>query len=350
LQQIFLVALIFLPAVGLAQNSVQGVVINGTLKRPVSNQKVELLSIAQGMKVEHETQTGSDGSFKFPPVELGHSPHLIVRAIYRGVNYNLSVASPQEMANPLTLTVFETTVERREIRDSLPVMLAQAGGNTLYVQQQYLVNNETRPRKTLLDPNGTFFFDTPPADIAQELAVSVVGLGGIPLPQTPELRSGGGYRINYPMKPGLNEVRVAFRVDYPGTQREFKQRLFSATGSTRLLVLPADLQVSGPGLKPTGKDAQTQAATYQLTDLSSRAGLDLKLVGQAPPITENTSGNADQGNGEPQVRVVRLPNRIFEKKEFIVGGFGAFFACMLLLAIRQRSRTAAPRKRDAGKS
>ena len=328
----------------LAQNSIHGQVVNGTTSLPLVNQLVELLSIGQGMKVEHQTQTGRDGSFRFPPVELGQSPHLIIRSIYKGVNYNLSVASPQEMETPLNLTVYDTTSEFRNIKISLPVMLAQASGNDLLVQQQYFVNNETNPKKTLVSNQGTFFFDTPPAELTSELTVSVVGLAGIPLPQTTSSRPGGGYFIGYPMKPGLNEIRISYRMNSPTADRAFKHRLFNTGGASRLLVLPADLQVSGPSLKAAGTDPGTQAAVYQLSSLRDAAYLDLKISGAAPEATDPGSGSTAEGGDLPSdMRVVRLHNQVFRNKEFILGGFGVFFVGVLFFAFRQRGRGRAPK-------
>jgi hypothetical protein len=328
-----------LPVSTIAQTAIHGRVLNGTTSLPSANQLVELLSIGQGMKVEHQTPTGPDGSFRFPPVELGQSPHLIIRAIFRGVNYNLSVASAQEMKSPLSLTVYDTTPEFRNLKISLPIVLAQASGNDLLVQQQYFVNNETNPPKTLVNNEGTFFFDTPPSGSTSELSVSVVGLAGIPLPQTPSAQPGGGYFISYPMKPGLNEIRVSYRMSSPTSDRSFKHRLFNLGGASRILVLPSDLHVSGPKLRAAGQDPGTQAAVYQLSSLAGIAHLELEISGSAPEATEPGAGGAPEGGEQPSdMRVVRLHNQIYRNKELILGGVGIFFVVVLFFAFRQRAR------------
>ena len=331
--------LLSFPLVSLGQGKIQGRVFNGTSEHPVPRQKVELLSIGQGMKVEREAQTGSDGSFQFEAVEMGQSPHLLIRAIYREVNYNLSVPIPEGVGTPLTLTVYETTKDFKAIRVSLPVMLAQASENTLFIQQQYFVNNQTSPKKTLLNPEGTFLFDTPPPEVTHDLAVSVVGLGGIPLSQTPVKKPGGGYSLSYPMKPGLNEIRVGYRMESVTSQRELSLRLFYATGTSRILILPPDLQVSGQGLKAVGTDERTQAAVYQISNSALRATFKLKINGEAPPVTETDTASGDQGADDSQGKVVRMPNHVYEFKEFILGGLGALLGGVLLLAVLQHSRS-----------
>ena len=205
------------------------------------------------------------------------------------------------------------------------------------MQQQYLLANDTNPKKTLVNPQGTFLFDTPPPAITSELSVSVVGLAGIPLPQQPIARSEGGYQINYPMKPGVNEIRISYRVNYSTSQRELKHHLFYETKGSRILILPPDLQVSGAQLKPEGKDPRTQAAAYQVSEIAKGGVLDLRILGNAPDVSTDDAGTESEG-GQPQVRVVRLSNPVFEQKEIILGSLGVFFALAILYALRQRSR------------
>ena len=262
---------------------------------------------------------------------------MLLRAIYQGVNYNLSVSSHEEMQKPVTLTIYETTQKSDEVKVSLPVMLAQASGNALLVQQQYLLANETSPKKTLVSPQGTFLFDTPPPSVTSELSVAVVGLAGIPLPQTPTPRNEGGYQISYPMKPGVNEIRISYRVSYSTSQRELKYRLFYGTKAARLLILPPDLQVSGNQLTSEGKDSRTQAAMYQVAEIAKGGFLDLRIVGEAPEVSASDDTGRETESTQPQFKVVRLPNPVFEKKEIILGSFGVFFALAIIYALRQRS-------------
>jgi hypothetical protein len=322
-----------------AQQTLEGRVVNGTLNQAAANQRVELLTLGQGMNSNAETTTASDGSFRFSLQPNSSSPHWLLRAIFRGVNYNLSVTSSQDLSQPVTLTIYETTESTKGTDVSLPLMFAQASGNLLYIQQQYLLTNDTEPRQTLVAPAGTFLFDTPNPELLDELTVSVVGLAGVPLPQDPKPIAEGGFSINYPMKPGVNEVRVSYKVKFPSNQREFKHKLFYGSDSTRVLVLPANLQVSGPGIRPSGNDSRTQAAVYQVGSVTKGSVLQFNLVGDAPTVSDEGEHGPGDGHDhdEPQVKVVRLPNRVFEQKILILGGFGALFATAILFAIRRKT-------------
>jgi len=184
------------PSDALAQRTLQGRVVNGTTNHQVAQQKVELLTLGEGMNKNAEAVSAADGSFRFTITESASSPHWLLRAIHQGVNYNLSVTPDQDLSQPVTVTIYETTQSPAGIEVSLPLMLAQASGNLLYVQQQYLLDNSSTPKKTLARTDGTFSFDTPARELISELSVSVVGLAGIPLPQEPAPRPEGGYRIS----------------------------------------------------------------------------------------------------------------------------------------------------------
>jgi hypothetical protein len=133
----------------LAQSPISGRVINGTTNQPAVHQKVELLTLGEGMKTASEVLSGADGSFTFPAIQNAQTPHLLLRAIYQGVNYNLSVSSHEEMQKPVTLTIYETTQKSDEVKVSLPVMLAQASGNALLVQHGFRVMELSPQRESL---------------------------------------------------------------------------------------------------------------------------------------------------------------------------------------------------------
>jgi len=320
-----------------AQRTLQGRVLNGTTDRAVAQQKVELLTLGSGMNTNADALSAADGSFRFVLTENASSPHWLLRTIYQGANYNLSVTPDQDLSQPVTLTIYETTQSLDGTQVTLPLMLAQASGNLLYVQQQYLLDNTSMPKKTLARPSGTFSFDTPARDLLSELSVSVVGLAGIPLPQEPSPRAEGGYSINYPMKPGVTEIRVSYKVNYPSNERDFKHRLFYPTGPAKVLILPSTLQVSGAGLKPDGSDSRTQAAVYRLIPSARNATVQFKVVGDAPVVSEEGEHGPGDGHDHDQPKVVRLSNRVLENEVAFLSGFGIILVAALLFGLRQKS-------------
>ncbi len=344
-------ACLFFPLTGLAERKIQGRVMNGTSNLSSGSQKVELLTLGEGMNRSAETVTSADGSFQFSLAENTQTPHWLLRVIYEGVNYNLSVSPEQDLTQPVTLMIYETAKKPEGIQVSLPLMLAQASGNALFVQQQYLLANETQPRKTLVNSDGTFLFDTPAREVISELSVSVVGLAGIPLPQNPTPRKEGGFLITYPMKPGINEIRISYRVNFANNQRELKHRLFYGSQATKVLVLPSSLQVSGEAVKSSGIDTRTQAGTYLISFVPKGAFLHVNITGDAPMVSEERGRPGDDRNdegeaGQPQIRVVRLSNRVFENKIPLLGGFAVVFVIAILYAVRQKWQSASVAKSD----
>src|SRR3990172_5470954 len=74
-----------------AERTLQGVLFNGTTNHPVPAQKVELLVLGEGVQNNSETATNVNGEFRFSLAEGGQTPHWLLRSIYLGVNYNLTV-------------------------------------------------------------------------------------------------------------------------------------------------------------------------------------------------------------------------------------------------------------------
>ena len=317
-----------------AQSSVSGQVINGTTGQPAANQKVELLTLGEGMNVTKETFTGKEGRFSFGQVELApSSPHILLRTIYRGVNYNRSLSSTAEMADPQLLTIYETAPQLSDVGVSMPFMVALAHGNELRIEHQYLLTNNSQPKRTLANSQSTFEFDTP--DSPLDLKVSVLGLGRIPLPQRPLIRDGGGYRINYPMKPGINEIWVAYNVRFPSDDRQLKFRLLNGTDHSQLFVKPSDLQVTGTGVVSTGIDSRTESATFHITQIAEGEFLNLRIVGEAP---EHSPHDGHDHGEDSDFRVVRLPNRVYEQRTLILGILAALSLAIIFYALGQQSR------------
>ncbi|MFN8006632.1 MAG: hypothetical protein U0V70_06375 [Terriglobia bacterium] len=335
-----------------AAKVLKGLVVNGTDQHPLGGQKVELLVLGAGMQNTSDTTTNSAGEFQFSLSEETQTPHWLLRAIYRGVNYNLTVTPDQNLNVPVKLMVYEPTTSMTGIHVSLPLMLAQASGSQLFVQQQYFLTNESVPPKTLVISDGSFLFDTPSPELVSELNVAVVGGMGIPLPQNPVRRQEGGYAIKYPMKPGKNEIRISYKVNFSSNQREFAQRLYYGPLNTRLLVLPSDLQLTGSGVKAAGTDSMTKAAAYEVSVPAKEKQLQLRITGEAPQISESSEKGPSEGMEQeselPGMKVVRLPNPVFENWLYLVSGFGLIFAVILALAVRQ-SLEAKARLKEKGR-
>ena len=182
-----------------------------------------------------------------------------------------------------------------------------------------------------------------------------MGLAGIPLPQNPTRRKEGGYAVHSPMKPGVNEIRISYKVNYPTNQRDFKQRLFYGPEKTRLLVLPADLQLTGQGLKPTGPDSLTKAASYEVVSPGKEAQLSFRITGDAPQVSEESEKGSTEGMEQESdtsgIQVVRLPNPVFENEDLLTCGFwwfvrvGAWFCLMAESPVQDGTETQATIRR-----
>jgi hypothetical protein len=97
--------------------------------------------------------------------------------------------------------------------------------------------------------------------------------------------------------------------------------------------------VSGQAIQPAGSDSRTQAAIYQLIPSAKAPVLQFRVAGDAPLVSEEGEHGPGDGHDhdQPQAKVVRLSNRVFESKTVILIGFGVVFVAAILFAIRQKS-------------
>jgi hypothetical protein len=85
------------------------------------------------------------------------------------------------------------------------------------VREEYAVQNSRQPPRAYADPKGTFRFQLSAG--ASQPSVSVTGLLNMQLPHTPGAgKSPGEFSINYPLKPGITIVTVAYEADYSSAE------------------------------------------------------------------------------------------------------------------------------------
>ena len=84
------------------------------------------------------------------------------------------------------------------------------------------------------------------------------------------------------MKPGINEIWVAYNVRFPSDDRQLEFRLLHGTDHSQLFVKPSDLQVTGTGVVSTGIDSRTESATFHISQIGEGELLKLRIAGEAP--------------------------------------------------------------------
>jgi hypothetical protein len=141
----------------------------------------------------------------------------------------------------------------------------------------------------------------------------------MPLPQPVNPgKAAGDYYLQYPLKPGLTVMMVAYDADYSSQHLELSDRAPFPIESGELYVLPPNLTVDSKLFKPAGTDAETGSQKYVAENLKGDLALAASLSGEAAA--------AEAEVGPPAGEVKTLPNSMTRMG-------GPLLACILLILL-----------------
>jgi hypothetical protein len=315
-----------------------GTVRNGTTGRPAAGVDVILIQLQGGMQPVANTKTDAQGRFQFDNPGVGTAP-MLIRAQYRGVNYHEPLPPGKTTAE---MEVFEPTDKPGSFSVSAHAVIVQTNGPELIVGEEFSIENKTKPPVAYYRADGSFLFVLP--DGAQLNEVSAAGSAGMPVVQGTIDKGKNVSAIAFPFRPGESEVRVSYKLPYPGEHATL--RFVSPYPAERFAVFaPPSVQVSGDKLSPAGSD---QGFSVYLRDsVPGNSPINVSLTGSAPMVAANQGGGAvgaPPGTGEasqnpsvnsrleasgaetPTTSATTIPARLDSLKWILVIGFAAIFA------------------------
>jgi hypothetical protein len=153
--------LMFLSAAYAQQKGiVEGRVINGTdpsiIPRSV---ELDLVELGAGMNIVKTTTTDSSGRFRIEG--LPESGRLMIRAIYKDVNYHSQFNIDASGRAAVEIEVFEPTTSLEGIKVESAGIAFQIVGDQLHSLETVTLKNTTQPPKTLMHPEGSYRFSKP---------------------------------------------------------------------------------------------------------------------------------------------------------------------------------------------
>jgi len=290
-----------------AAETLNGSVKNGTTGRPVPGGEVVLMKLEQGMTPVGKVKTDSRGQFHFRNVALGHEP-MLLEVSYRGVPY-YQTASPGEQN--ASIVVYDTTASRESIVVSSHAVMLRPNGPDLEVEEQYIVENQSRPPLAFSIPNGTFAFPVPEnARLGEVFAWTVHTT--IPTRQDAVNVAADRKAINWPFRPGKSVVRILYAVPYASHQATLQsQSPYPATHV--FLAVPPGIQVSSDGFSPVGSEQGLNI--YARQSVPAEAPLAISISGE--PGAASNGGNPSPPSEE--TAIATLPGR-HRQLVWIVGG------------------------------
>ena len=341
LAKLFLASLLpcLLASASLA-GTVSGTVTNGTNGgKPAAGVQVILIQLQGTMQPVANTTTDAQGHFSITNDVLGTAP-MLLRAVYQGVNYHQAVPPGTTTAD---IQVFEPTDKISAFTITAHAIILQPTGTDLEVGEEYNIENNTNPPVAYYRSGGSFLFTLPQG--AQLGEVSAGGASGMSVKQTTIDKGKGVQAIDFPFRPGANEVRVTYRVPYPNNATTLRTTSPYDASDVAYFAAPS-LKVSADGFSLSGQQVQGFAA-YVRQSVPANAILTASISGTAPPPTANadaSSGGADASatggappsdGGTAAASVTTLPARLDSLKWVLVAGFGAIFALGAVFVMRR---------------
>lgn len=329
LSRFVFVCLLALFAAGLVEaGTLTGTVRNGTTGAPAAGVDVVLIQLRGGMEVVANTKTDAQGQYRLEHPGIGKQP-MLVRAIYRGVNFHQSLPPGRATAN---VEVFEPTGDASVLQVASRLIVLQPNGTVLLVGEEYAVQNRSKPPAAYYKPDGNFEFQIPEGgELAQ---VSAWGPSGMPVVQGTIDRGNRRYAIAYAFRPGESGVRLSYQVPY-GSNRIIL-RATSPYAAARVLVLvPPSMEMASPGFQPAG--TEQGYSIYAREAVPAGTVFDIAVSGTAPPPSASAQAEQqDAINGRDSGAPVQaLPSRLDNLKWVLVAGFLALFLLGVLFLWRR---------------
>lgn len=319
--------------------TVSGTITNGTTGKVAPGVQVILIQLMGGMKPVATTKSDTQGRYSFDNPLLGQGP-MLLRAIYRGVMYHEPVTPGTSSVN---IDVFEPTSKLSAIAVSAHAIIVQPNGSNLTVDEEYNIDNNTKPPLAFYRSGGTFKFPIPEGAQLQQVVAGVAS--GLPVIQSTTDTGKNEKAIDYAFRPGSSRVGITYTVPYPGNQTQL--HFSSPYDVARLAIFaPPTVQISGGDFAPAGSEQGFNA--YLRQTVAANTPVQVAISGTAPPPapgdasaadnSQNPSVNShvdDGAQGSPAATVTTLPARLDSLKWIVVGGFAALFVLGLIFVLRQ---------------
>ena len=263
-----------------AGGKISGQVLNGTTGSPVSNQTLQLLMPRGGMQQVATAVTDASGHFVVAASDLATDSFYLLQATYQGVNYHAPVKFDDRGQARADITVYDATRTAPPLRIQSARIILRAEGDKVHVQEMFAIRNSADPPRSYVNSDGTFLFHL--AKTTGEPTAAVAGLMNMPLPQPVNPGKGpGDFYIQYPLKPGLTVMMVAYDGDYASNKLDFADSVAYPIDSVELLVSPSNLSVDSPLFKAAGADAETGSQKYLAENVPPNAQLAASVSGEA---------------------------------------------------------------------
>ncbi len=220
--------------------TIRGNVVNGTTGATIDNAKVAVVNPAGGMLQEREIEARG-GRFEVTGLDA-QAPIYLLRVDYAGVPYNVPVPVDGQ-DHDVTINVYESTTSWDGMRVSAPHLAASWQGDHLSIEQLFEISNESSPPRTATGDAGYFRLFIP-VDMESLTTCFVTSLG-VPVDRVPiPTDVPGVYRVEYPIRPGLTRVGVAYKVPYSGARYTLNEKILYDLEHAFIFAVDPDMKIT----------------------------------------------------------------------------------------------------------
>jgi len=313
-----LLVLSFAPSV--AALEITGRVINGTTGQPIANQFVNLMALREQMVPVRETETDSQGRFRFV-VAANPNERFLVQVPYRGVLYSRPAMPASGETVTADIEVFEIGARPDEVALEAHTIFLEPHRDHVRVMEFYAVNNTSRPPRAFYPDGGGFRFALP--GVVGDLQVSAGRGGGVSLRQQPQPTAQQDvFVIDFAVRPGQSEIQVNYALPLQGNAFELRLPLPFAAARRHLAVPRQGVKLDARDLTELKQSQAPQARVYTVGTkspgtLALKLTLDPEALEAARALAPPSAQPQPAAEGGSQVQIV--PHPVSQAQWYIVG-------------------------------
>jgi hypothetical protein len=292
--------------------TLNGKVKNGTTGRPAAGEEVVLVAPASDVKEIGRSKVDAAGRFRLAVTGL-KVPYLL-RVIHQGVAYHRLVALGDNAAE---IQVYDSATHVERVTAILDMQRIQAEGNMLQVIEEIVLDNGSKPPRTLVKER-PFEIQLPPE--ARIVASAVQTAGGQPVQSMPAPGGEEGrYYFAFPLLPGVTRYAVAYQLPYRG-QAVIAPKIFYPL-TQFAVVLPKTMKFEA---NPAGKfhpiSADTDPNVQVMAAVNPVQPLGFRISGRGM-LPKTPGGNRlAQAGATALPGGMPVPGGLRKDRWFILGG------------------------------
>lgn len=274
--------------------AIHGQVVNGTTGSPDVSATVALIEPSAGMAPIRTVQA-TNGKFSIEKLTPGV---YMARIEYDGVTYSESFQIAGDEHLNVTIAVYETTSSWDGVEVVVPHFTAARHDDHLVIERVYDINNQRQPFKTITGEDGFFRFSLP-AEM-HEFNAMYIQYGDVPIQRPPiETDEDGVFMLDYPIRPGVTRVAMAYTVEYGSAALSLDENLRYDIESFTIFATDNEMEVASSSHDLVAGGGEHAAVSWTIGGLKGGDVLNLSFRGGA---SQESQANAGQS------KVIVVPN------------------------------------------